>query len=156
MSLVGIFALLALLTLSSTLIALPAGSYSDHHERRRVLAFSWLVFAASFIGFAASENIYSLIPLFIIYGIYYGATQGIAKAIISDFVPFSKQGLAFGLYSMTIGLALLPASIIAGYLWQNYNSSTAFYFGATLSLIAAFILFYIVPHPKTNKSRWDR
>lgn len=145
-SLLGIFGLLALFTLSSTLVSLPLGTYSDHHERRRVLAFGWIVFAVSYAGFGSVSGLVQLVPLFMLYGIYYGATQGVAKAIITDLVPHSRWGIAFGLYNMTVGLALLPASIIAGFLWQEFNSSTAFYFGAILSLFAALALIHILPH----------
>lgn len=152
-SLLGIFALLGFFTLTSTLVALPACTYSDHHERRRVLAFGWLVFSASFVGFGLANNFWQLIPLFIIYGVYYGITQGVGKAIVADLVPHTRLGLAFGLYSMIQGLALLPASIIAGVLWQKYNPTVAFYFGALLALLGAFGIFYILPHP--HKHWWE-
>lgn len=149
-SLMGIFGLLALFTLSSTLIALPMGTYSDHHERRKVLVFGWLVFAVSYVGFGTVGSLLQLIPLFLLYGVYYGVTQGVAKAIVTDLVPHSRWGLAFGLYNMTVGLALLPASIIAGFLWQEFNSTTAFYLGSVLALFAALALIHILPHPKYN------
>lgn len=147
-SLLGIFFLIGIFSLISSLVALPVASYSDHHQRRRVLAYGWLVLAASYFGFALSKTIWQLLPLFTIYGIYYGSTQGVAKAIVSDLVPPSRQGLAFGIYNMTVGFALLPASTIAGYLWQNYNPSYSFYFGAILSTTAALGLFHILPHPR--------
>lgn len=148
LSLLSIFSLLAIFTFSSTVIALPAGNYSDHHERKRVLALGWLIFAASYIGFGTATSMWQLIPLFIIYGLYYGVTQGVAKALISDLVSESKRGLAFGLYSMTIGLGLLPASILAGYLWERIDASTAFYVGASFAVVASIGLLYVLPMPK--------
>ncbi|MCL5019021.1 MAG: MFS transporter [Patescibacteria group bacterium] len=146
-SLLGIFILLAFFEFFSAIVALPAGSYSDHHERRKILGFGWLIFSAAYLGFGSAQNLWQMIPLFMIYGVYYGITQGVAKAIIADFVPHSRQGLAFGLYNMTVGVALLPASVIAGFLWQTFSPVVAFYFGAVLSLLAAFSLFHILPHP---------
>lgn len=137
-SLLSIFGLLALLTLTSTLVALPAGSFSDHHERKKVLVFGWFIFALSYFGFGSIDTPAFLVPFFVIYGIYYGMTQGVAKAIVSDLVPQLHQGLAFGLYNMTVGLALFPASLMAGFLWQRFSSTTAFYFGGTLAVLAAF------------------
>lgn len=152
-SLLEIFILLGFFTLSSTLIALPAGTYSDHHERRRILGFGWLVFAASYIGFASATSFWQLIPLFVIYGIFYGGTQGVAKAIIYDLVPHSKEALAFGLYNMTVGLALFPASLFAGFLWQRFDPAVAFYTGSALALFAAYGLFHILPQPQ--KHWWE-
>ncbi len=143
--LLQIFLLLFVFTLASTVTATPAGSYSDHHGRRKFLAYGFLVFAASFIGFSEAQNFFPLAVLFVVYGVYYGITQGVAKAIISDLVVPSRRGLAFGLYNMVVGLALLPSSIIAGFLWQYFGSAVAFYFGAFLGLIAAFLLLHVLP-----------
>lgn len=149
----GIFLLLGIFTFSSTLVALPAGNYSDHHNRKRILGFGWLVFAASYLGFAQASTFWQLVPLFVIYGIFYGSTQGVSKAIISDLIPSSKEALAFGLYNMVIGLALFPASLLAGFLWQRFDPSAAFYTGSAFSLLAAYGLFHKLPSPK--KHWWE-
>ncbi|MBI2029473.1 MFS transporter [Candidatus Gottesmanbacteria bacterium] len=157
LSLVSIFALLAVFTLSSTLISLPAGNYSDHHQRKLVLVLGWLIFSGSYIGFGMATSLWQLLPLFIIYGLYYGITQGVAKAMISDLVPQAKRGLAFGLYSMILGLGLLPASVLAGYLWQRFDPSITFYTGSSFAVIAALGLLFFLPKPKQKWWQvWDK
>ncbi len=149
-SLLQIFILLAILTLSSAFVSLPAGEYSDHHSRRRVLAFGWLLCGASFLGFANADQMWQLVILFAIYGIYYGVTQGVAKALVSDLVPRSKQAFAFGIYNVFSGIALFGASLGAGLLWDTVSPVVVFYIGAILSTIAAFLLIYVMPHlPKS-------
>ena len=71
--------------------------------------------------------------LFAGYGIYYGIVEGTARAFVADLVPEEKRGTAYGLYHGMVGLTLLPASIIAGWLWQAYSPSTPFFLGAGLA-----------------------
>jgi MFS family permease len=82
--------------------------------------------------------------LFAGYGIYSGISEGVARAFVADLVPAEKRGTAYGLYYGVVGVALLPASILAGYLWQAVNPSSAFYFGAALALVAALSMMILV------------
>jgi MFS family permease len=63
----------------------------------------------------------------------------VAKALVADYVPQEQRGTAYGLFNAAIGLAALPASLIAGILWQTINPAAPFIFGASLSLFAGFL-----------------
>jgi predicted MFS family arabinose efflux permease len=78
--------------------------------------------------------------LFACYGIYYGLTEGVEKAFVADLVPSDKRGTAFGIYNGAIGISALPASVIAGLLWQYIGVSAPFLFGAALSIMAVVLL----------------
>jgi MFS family permease len=86
--------------------------------------------------------------LFGLYGIYYAMTEGIAKAFVADLVPQEQRGTAYGLFNAAIGLTALPASLIAGILWQGVGSwqgfgpSAPFLFGAGMALLAG-VLFSV-------------
>ncbi|HEX9091041.1 MAG TPA: MFS transporter, partial [Anaerolineales bacterium] len=75
-----------------------------------------------------------------VYGIYYALTEGVAKALVADIVSEEQRGTAYGLFNAAIGLTALPASFIAGILWQVVNPAAPFIFGALLSLLAGFLL----------------
>ena len=62
--------------------------------------------------------------------------KGVARAFVADLVPEEKRGTAYGLYHGVVGLTLLPASLIVGWLWQASNPAAPFYFGAALAFIA--------------------
>ena len=114
-------------------VALPAGKLSDRLGRRRVIALGWGVYALVYLGFALTTDLWQVWLLFAGYGIYYGIVEGTARAFVADLVPEEKRGTAYGLYHGVVGLTLLPASIIAGWLWQTYSPSTPFFFGAGLA-----------------------
>ena len=84
------------------------------------------------------------------YGIYYAAVEGTAKALIADLVPTEKRGTAYGLYNAAVGLTAFPASLIAGLLWQGafnwagFGASAPFFFGAGMALLAGILFWRLV------------
>ncbi|MBL7159212.1 MFS transporter, partial [Candidatus Microgenomates bacterium] len=135
--LVAIFFLLSFYNLVSSLFALPAGSFSDRVGRKKILILGWLFYALTYFGFGKLNSAWAVIPLFLLYGVYFGLTEGVAKAYVADLVPEEKRGTAFGIYNMTIGLTLLPASFLAGILWQSISPRAPFYFGAVMAGLAS-------------------
>ena len=125
--------MLVILNAAYAAISLPAGRLSDRLGRRRVIALGWGVYATVYLGFALATEIWQVWLLFAAYGIYYGIVEGVARAFVADLVPEEKRGTAYGLYHGVVGLTLLPASLIAGWLWQAYSPATPFFFGAGLA-----------------------
>jgi MFS family permease len=78
--------------------------------------------------------------LFAMYGLYSAATDGIQKAFVSDLLDDNKRGTGLGIYNAMLGLTLLPASIIAGVLYDRVDSSVPFYFGAATAITAAVLM----------------
>jgi MFS family permease len=78
--------------------------------------------------------------LYGLYGIYYAIGQGVSKAFLSDIINPDHRGRAFGIYGMTVGLTTLPASFLAGFLWDKFGAAIPFYFGASMALIACVAL----------------
>ncbi len=114
-------------------VSLPAGRLSDRLGRKRVILAGWAIYAAVYLGFAVAGEVWHIWLLFAAYGAYYGIVEGSARAFVADMVPPEKRGTAYGLFQGVVGLTLLPASIIAGWLWQLYSPSTPFFFGAALA-----------------------
>ncbi len=131
----------------NAILAGPLGSLSDRVGKRRLILIGWLGYAVIYLGFALSKTGTGIWALFGLYGVYYAMTEGIGKAMIADLVPEEKRGTAYGLYATAVGLTALPASFIAGILWQGlgkwtgFGASAPFYFGAALSLAA--VIFFI-------------
>ena len=146
MSIPAIFLLFALMSLIASVINIPAGAASDRLGRKKLLTFGWLVYGFTYIGFAKATSMWWVVPLFLTNGVYYGLTEGAAKALISDVVISKWRGTAFGIYNVITGLTLFPASVIAGLLWQTYSPSVAFLFGAVLSLVAVIGLHLVLPN----------
>jgi MFS family permease len=136
--------MLLLFNIIYMLISLPAGIISDKLGRKWIIILGWVIYGVVYLGFALASHIWQVWILFAVYGIYYGLVEGVGRAFVADLVPVEKRGTAYGLYYGVTGLALLPASVIAGYLWQDIAPSAAFLFGATLAIIAAIGMIFLI------------
>jgi len=134
-----------------SVLAGPAGALSDRIGRRKLIVLGWLAYGLIYLGFALSNSGTAIWLFFGLYGIYYALFEGASKAYIADLVPAEKRGTAYGLYSAAVGLTALPASLIAGLLWQGlgawkgYGPSAPFLFGGFLALVAALLMIFWLP-----------
>lgn len=124
----------------SVVLSIPIGTLSDKIGREKVLIFGYLVYALVYLGFGSTADIRIIIGLFATYGLYSACTDGIQKAFVSEILDKNKQGTGLGIYNALLGLTLLPASIIAGVLYDRVNSSVPFYFGAVTATLAAILM----------------
>jgi MFS family permease len=127
----------AVLHVVKSVSSTPGGILSDRLGRRPLIIGGWLIYAVVYLGFAFASATWHAWLLFIVYGLYFGMTEGVEKALVADMVPAQVRGAAFGWYNLTIGLAALPASLLFGGLWQAYGATVAFLAGAGLALLAA-------------------
>jgi MFS family permease len=126
-------------------VSVFGGDWSDRVGRRTVIAIGWLVYAAVYVGFAVSASLPALLGWFLVYGVYFGFTEGTEKALVADLAPASRRGLAFGVYNAVLGLGGLVASIAFGLVWKAIGPAAAFSMGAGLALVSAGLLFVVVP-----------
>lgn len=139
-----IFLLLAGLNLASSLSGYPLSKLSDRIGRKKLLVAGWILYAVVYFVIARTTDKAALVLSILGYGVYYGMTQGAARALVAESVPASRRGTAFGIYNMVTGLTLLPASVIAGYLWQTIAPPVAFYFGSTMAALSAIGLIILL------------
>jgi MFS family permease len=135
------------LNVSKVLSSLVFGHMSDRVGRRVLIVSGWAVYALVYAGFAFVSSPWQAWTLFVIYGTYFGLTEGNEKALVADMVNDEKRGTAFGFYNLAYGITVLPASILFGLVWTKYGASAAFLASAAVSIIAA-VLFLSVVKPK--------
>jgi len=133
----------ALFNLVSALAAIPAGQLSDRIGRRRAITYGWMVYALTYLGFALARSAWMIWVLYALYGLYYALTEGAGKALVAELVPDSNRGAAYGLYNAAIGLMALPASLIAGVLWNRVSPAAPFAFGAAMAFLAYIGLRFV-------------
>jgi MFS family permease len=136
-----------------TVFAGPAGALSDKIGRRKLILTGWIFYGLIYLGFAAAQNGAAIWLLFGLYGFYYALTEGAAKALVADLIPQEQRGTAYGYYNAAIGLTALPASLIAGLLWQGawgwlgFGPSAPFLFGAVMALLAGVLFLRVKSQP---------
>ena len=136
-------AIWAVLHIVKTLSSTPGGVMSDRVGRKRIIIAGWLVYGLVYLGFAYASSHLHIWILFIIYGIYFGMTEGVEKAFVADLVPQHLRGTAFGLYNFAIGISALPASLLFGVIWQKAGMEYAFMTGAGIAMVASVMLLGI-------------
>ncbi len=124
----------------SVLLAIPIGKLSDRIGREKLIILGFIVYAIVYYFFGRFNSINVFIFLFMLYGFYSALTDGSQKAMISDIVSKDLKGTGFGIYHAVLGITLLPASLIAGLLYDKVNSNAPFYFGSIMALIATILM----------------
>lgn len=131
------------LHLSKVISSLIGGDLSDRIGRRTLIISGWVIYAVVYAGFAYVTTAWQCWLLFIIYGIYFGLTEGVEKAFVADMVPEDKRGTAFGLYNLAFGITVFPASLLFGLAWDRFGATTAFLASACVSVAAIFLMLTI-------------
>ncbi len=126
--------------LVSVVFAIPIGKLSDRIGKEKVLITGFFIYAVVYFGFGLFGTIGGIIILFAFYGLYSACTDGIQKAFVSDLTDKNKKGTALGIYNALLGITLLPASLIAGALYDKVNSSVPFYFGSAMAIISVILM----------------
>ncbi len=131
-----------LFNLIYSLSSIPAGMAADKFGKKRVILLGFVLFAFLYYGFGAASGTKTIWILFGLYGLFMGLTEGIQKAFLATIIPQDFKATAFGVYNTAVGLAMFPASLIGGWLWDHVSPSATFYFGA-ITASASAILFIV-------------
>jgi MFS family permease len=124
-------------------LAIPLGTLADRIGKRPVLVAAWLVYAGAYTGFAFAAAAWQVVLLFLLYGGYYAAAEGTAKAWIASLVPAERRAVAYALNATAAGLLVLPAGLLAGWLWDSYGYRPAFLTGGAIAAVAALLLLVV-------------
>ena len=140
------------ISLITTIFGTPLSALSDTMGRKRFILIAWVAFALFYIGMGVSSaSIYQVIGLFILYGLFKAATEGVEKALVADLAPQGLRGTAFGWFNLINGLMLLPASIVFGWLYESIGATQAFLFSGGCAIIAFMLMAFWVFKKSSNE-----
>ena len=133
---------------SKVVMSLAGGELSDKIGRRKLIVAGWIVYALVYAGFAFVDSAWQAWALFVLYGAYFGLTEGAEKALVADLVEDEKRGTAYGFYNLAFGITVFPASLLFGGIWTQFGPEAAFLVSAAISIAAAAAMFMIKPGTK--------
>ena len=133
----------AVFHVSKMIFSIAGGYISDKIGRKIMIIMGWIVYFLTYFGFAFADKSWQIWGLFLFYGLFFGLTEGVEKALVGDMVFKDNRGLAYGFYNLAIGIAALPASLIFGFMWKVVSFKAAFIMGSSLALLAAIMLLFL-------------
>ncbi len=142
-----------LFNLIYSLSAIPAGIAADRFGKKRVILLGFVLFAVLYYGFAIARDTAVIWVLFGFYGLFMGLTEGIQKAFLATIIPQDFKATAFGVYNTAVGLAMFPASLLGGWLWDNISPSATFYFGSITASLSAVLFVIFIAAVRRDASR---
>ncbi len=130
-------------TAAASISSLPFGKFSDKIGRKKVLMLSYILWGLVCISFVFIHNYLSIILTFVLYGLHKGALDTVQKAFVSELSPAEHRASILGGFQMVTGLCALPASFIAGILWDRVNMFMPFYFSLSLTILSSIMLLFV-------------
>jgi MFS family permease len=127
--------------------SIAGGAMSDRFGRRTLISLGWIVYALVYGGFGVFDSKAAVVSLFLVYGLYFGLTEGVEKAWVADMAPPTGRGTAFGVYNGVLGAGTLVASLVFGFIWTRISAHAAFLTGAVLALAATALLYLLFTEP---------
>ena len=130
--------------------AVPSGMAADRFGKKRIIFAGFALFAVLYLGFAMVSGTTGVWLLFGLYGLFMGLTEGIQKAFLTTIIPVDFKATAFGIFNSVVGMAMLPASLVGGFLWDKVSPSATFYFGSATAALSALLFIIFMISVKTN------
>lgn len=130
-------------TAMASLTALFFGKLADRLGRKLVLTLAYLLWGIMCVGFIYTEEYLGIILLFVLYGLHRGAIEPVQRAFVSELSPVEHRASLLGAFQMTVGLCALPASLIAGLLWDAFGEHAPFYFSLGLTSLTVILMLFL-------------
>lgn len=127
-----------------SILSYPIGKLSDTTGRKYTLSAGYLMYGLVYLGIGLLNTKFAFWSLFALYGIYTALTAGGERALIAETGPREMKASALGLHSAIVGIGLLPASMIAGFLWNSFGEAVPFVFGGSLALLSGVAVFMVL------------
>ncbi|MGA8051690.1 MAG: MFS transporter, partial [Burkholderiales bacterium] len=114
----------------------PAGIAADRGKRRALIVWGLAMLIAADLALGAAHTVATVFAGVTLWGVHMGLTQGLLAALVAEAAPAEARGTAFGVFNLVTGLALIGASLLAGWLWSVHGPASTFYAGAAFTAVA--------------------
>lgn len=130
-------------TAVASIMSFPFGKLADKLKRKTVLILSYFLFGLMCFGFIYVKTYLGIIMLFAAYGLHKAAIDPVQRTLVSELSPAEYRASTLGAFQMVTGLCALPASLLAGLLWVNFEKFAPFYFSLSLTALATILMLFV-------------
>lgn len=130
-------------TAVASIMSFPFGKLADKLKRKTVLILSYVLFGLMCFGFIYVKTYLGIIMLFAAYGLHKAAIDPVQRTLVSELSPAEYRASTLGAFQMVTGLCALPASLLAGLLWVNFEKFAPFYFSLSLTALATILMLFV-------------
>lgn len=134
---------LGLMSLFYAIGAYPAGILSDSLGRKHLLGIGLILLLAADIMLASASQLIHVFIGVALWGLHMAFTQGIFAALIADNTHHTRRGTAFGIFGLATGIAVILASVMAGWLWDSFGAAYTFYTGALFTALSSIGFIFL-------------
>jgi MFS family permease len=126
----------AVINISHTAVGIPSGLLADKIGKEKVLIIGYSIFVVTAILMATEvgKNFFYPYIYAVVFGLYFGISDTVQRAIVPKYVSSELRGTAFGLFYIVIGTCFFISNVTFGFLWDNYNFTFAALYSIVLSL----------------------
>jgi len=137
-------------SMTAALLSYPVGKWSDKVGRRITLPLGYILYGLIYLGIGLIDTKMAFWGLFTAYGLFIAISTGGERALIAELAPAHLKASAYGMHSAIVGIGLLPASVIAGFMWEAWGQASPFVFGGALGIIAGIAVFFLLTAKNTS------
>ncbi|VVB68563.1 Major Facilitator Superfamily protein [Candidatus Norongarragalina meridionalis] len=130
-------------TAVASLTSLPFGKFADKLGRKNITALSFALWTATCLSFIYLGGLFGFIMSFVLYGLHRGAIDTVQRTFVSELIAPKYRATGLGVFQMAIGLCALPASVMAGVIWDSVGMTAPFWLSIGLSAAAVILLYFV-------------
>ena len=136
-----------LFTVVATFCSYPFGVLSDRIGRKAVLQISYMLWGLVCLAMIFADSTWMVIAAFVLFGLHQAGIETVQKVFVAELGPAEYRASTLGGFQMVIGLCALPASVVAGILWDRFGMHAPFIFSLVLTMVSAGMLFFVKERP---------
>jgi MFS family permease len=130
-------------TVSAAIFSIPSGRLSDKIGRKALMILAFLSWGAVCLSLILSSSHVVIVLAFALYGLHKGILDTVQTTFVSELSPESYRATGLGVFQMAVGICALPASLVAGLLWDQISIFAPLYLSLVLTLVATLLLIFV-------------